>query len=280
MSAAAVALAALFSFTQPQTAASHVVLVSTAVGGRALVDLGVDDFVVEEDGRAREILDVHIADYPIVILLDDGADAPGEIEAIREAALRFIARVGEDRTVAVGTLADPFAMVASFDDDRAKVLAEIRRVSAKGSARLVPLDAVAAAVAAIKGTGSSFSAVVIISARTIAPSELGSADLLTPILDSHAAVHVVGRRPPAAPEPDSPAPPADVLRELATLSHGQYTTIYSPASYSIALDRLADRMATEMMIQYLAPPGGSAGSDVRVGVKIPGARVTGLGVAR
>jgi hypothetical protein len=44
-----------------------------------------------------------------------------------------------------------------------------------------------------------------------------------------------------------------------------------------ALDRLADRLAIEMMVQYLVPPGPREG-DAKVGVRIPGARVVGLGV--
>ena len=106
--------------------------------------------------------------------------------------------------------------------------------------------------------------------------------VVTPILESRATVHVVGRRAAATPDPNQQADAlSDVLRELATLTHGQYTPIYAAASYAIALDRLADRLATEMMIQYLAPQGAASasGSNVRVGVKIPGARVTGLGVS-
>jgi hypothetical protein len=271
---------ALATTAQPQAQASHTVLVTTAVSGRALIDLGADDFVVQEGGVARDITDVHIADYPLVVLLDNGTDTPGEVEAIREAAARFVSRVGE-RGVAVGTLADPAVMIASLDDDRARVLAGIRRVEAKPGARLAPLDAIAGAIRMIRDTGSPFAAVVVISARAIAPAELSSADLLPTILESHAAVHVVGRRAGAAADPDGSVLQApDVLRELATLAHGQYTTIFTPASYAIALDRLADRLATEMMIQFLAPSGPGAGGEIRVGVRIPGARVTGLGVSR
>ena len=67
------------------------------------------------------------------------------------------------------------------------------------------------------------------------------------------------------------------MRLLADQTRGQFTAIFSPASYSAALDRLADRLAIEMMIQYLVPPGPKAG-DVQVGVRVPGARVVGLGV--
>jgi hypothetical protein len=68
------------------------------------------------------------------------------------------------------------------------------------------------------------------------------------------------------------------IRSLAEQTHGEFTAIYSAASYQAALDRLADRLTTEMMIEYLVPPG-SKPIDVRVGVRIPGAHVRGLGVA-
>lgn len=72
--------------------------------------------------------------------------------------------------------------------------------------------------------------------------------------------------------------PAQALRALADQTHGEFTMIYSSASYQPALDRLADRLTSEMMIEYLVPPG-SRPLDVKVGVRIPGARVRGLGVA-
>jgi len=58
----------------------------------------------------------------------------------------------------------------------------------------------------------------------------------------------------------------------------EFTTVYAAASYQAALDRLADRMNAEMMIEYLVPVG-STPRDVKVGIKIIGARVRGLGVA-
>ena len=68
------------------------------------------------------------------------------------------------------------------------------------------------------------------------------------------------------------------IRSLAEQTHGEFTSIYTAASYQSALDRLADRLSTEMMVEYLVP-NGSKPVDVKVGVRIPGARVRGLGVA-
>jgi hypothetical protein len=265
-----------------QTMSSRVLLATVAAGNHALVELGPDDFVIEEGGATRDVVDMHVADYPLVVLIDNSAAARNDLDAIRDAAARFVSRVGE-RAVAVGTLADSPAILASFDDERAKVLAAIRAVSVDPSAGLMPLEAIARAVTAIETAGTAFSAIVVISARPIEPAEIGSSDLLTPILASRASVHVIARRSAAAAEPGGPTRTdgdGDVLRQLANLTRGQYTTIYSPASYGIALDGLADRLAAEVMIEYVVPPGQGARGDVRVGVKIPGARVTGLGVSR
>jgi hypothetical protein len=265
-----------------QAMSSRVLLATVAAGNRALVDLGPDDFVIEEGGATRDVFDMHVADYPIVVLIDNSAAARSDLEAIRDAAARFVSRVGE-RAVAVGTLADPPALLASFDDERAKVLAEIRAVPVDPSAGLMPLEAIARAVTAIETAGTAFSAIVIISAHPIEPAEIGSSDLLTPILASRAPVHVIARRSAATAEQGGPTRTdgdGDILRQVSNLTRGQYTTIYSTASYGIALDGLADRLAAEVMIEYLVPAGQGTRGEVRVGVKIPGARVTGLGVSR
>jgi hypothetical protein len=255
-----------------QAASARTVLARvTSTGNRAVINLGPDDFAVDQNGRSRDVLDVHIADYPIVVLLDDTSNDE-EFGAIRKAAIRFIGRVGQ-RAVAIATLTN--RIVASFDDDRAAVLSSVEEAKPSPAAPM-PLASVAAAAHLIQEADPGFSAVVILSAQPLDPAAVARNDLLDPVLESGAAVHVVVRL--AAPQP-SAAQPGDLLKALADQTRGDYVAIYSAASYAIALDRLADRLATEVMIEYLATPDAGPG-DVRVGVKIPGARVTGLGVSK
>jgi hypothetical protein len=68
------------------------------------------------------------------------------------------------------------------------------------------------------------------------------------------------------------------MRTIAEQTRGAYTVTYSAASYQPALDRLSERLTSEMMIEYLVPPG-SKPIDVKVGVRLAGAKVRGLGVA-
>jgi hypothetical protein len=271
------------SEAQLKTAASRVVLaVVTDAQDRPLVDLGPDDFAIAENGSEREIVSVYVADYPVVVLLDEGTTATKDVQAIRSAVVRFISRLGP-RAVAISTLSNPPAIVASFEDDRAAALARLEGAAVNPTALLAPLEAVSNAVHLIGETGAPFSAIVVVSARPIDTSQPAAPGLSQTIFESGAFVNVVVRRAPeTAPSGRGSSGRADqdLLRDLSDQTHGQYITVFSAASYSVALDRLADRLATEMMIQYLIPSGAPSTADVRVGVKAPGARVRGLGVSK
>src|SRR5438105_3623081 len=95
---------------------------------RPLVDVDVDDFVVMEAGRPRDVLSAHIADYPIAVLIDDGG-AAGDFDLIRNAAARFITRLGQ-RAIAVRALTEPQQAVASFDDERGVLLGRVQALQA------------------------------------------------------------------------------------------------------------------------------------------------------
>src|SRR5471032_617536 len=70
-----------------QTGASRVALaIITDPRNRPLVDVGADDFVIQEAGTARDILSVRPADYPIVVLLDTGSEARADFPLMQKAA--------------------------------------------------------------------------------------------------------------------------------------------------------------------------------------------------
>jgi hypothetical protein len=141
------------------------------------------------------------------------------------------------------------------------------------------LPAVAHAARTLQNTGSPFSAIVVVTGRAIDARVPVEGDLLPTITESGATVHVVESQASQLNVTDANGvePVPDLLRVLADQTHGQYTTIFSPASYGTALDRIADKLSTELMIQYLVPAN-EVGGDVQVGVRRPGSRVVGLGV--
>jgi hypothetical protein len=260
---------------QPQTGASRLVLASaTDPRGRALVDVGADDFVIQEGGATREVLSVRLADYPIVVLLDQATGAE-DFALMQKAAIHFIERLGGERPVVAGVFgADGPKLLATFEDERQAVLERIGALApaANGSGQI--LAGVALASQALHATGTLFSAVVALSAAPAAVADDGDAaeDAIGRIVESGAIVHIIGNQPMGNGRIVQP------LRGVVDQTRGEYTPIYAAASYQAALDRLADRLSNELLIEYLVPPG-SRPNDVKVGIRIPGARVRGLGVA-
>lgn len=283
LGAAAAATLSGPAITAQQATASRIVLASVTDGhNHPLIDLGPDDFVISENGEAREVISVYTADYPIIVLLDNSSDARSDLQAIRSAVTRFLSRVGQ-RFVALGTLANPPAILTGLDEDRAAVLSRLDRLTVSPTTVLMPIEAVAAAAQKVQENGSPFSGIVVVSARPIDSAQPQNTRLLPTIFDSHAIVHVISRSAPStAPRGRAYAPrlEGDLLRDLADQTRGYFTTVFSAASYAVALNALGDRLASEMMVEYLVPPGPLPEGSVQVGVRVPGAHVRGLGVSK
>jgi hypothetical protein len=259
-----------------QTGESRVALASvTDPRNKPLVDVGADDFVIQEAGASREILSVRPADYPIIVLLDTGSEGRADFPLMQKAAAHFIERVGQ-RPVALATFGGSPRMLATFEDERPAVLAKLAALTPETEGGSLLMQGAALAGQSIHATGTLFSSIVILSATPVDVSTEAADAMIAPIVDSNAILHVLANRPGQTADSGARAHPA--LRALAEQSRGEFTVIYCAASYQAALDRLADRLAGEMLIEYLVPVG-SKPNDVKVGVRIVGARVRGLGVA-
>jgi hypothetical protein len=239
---------------QPATISRLVLAAVTDANGRVIADLAPDDFVVNENGQPREVVAAYEADYPVVVLVDNSSEARSDLEAIRSAVKGFLSRLGP-RFVALGTLANPPAMLTSLEDQRSAVAARLDRLTASPSSLLMPVEAVAGAAQAVRENGSPFSAIVVLSAHRIDAAQPQNTRLLPDIFNSGTIVHVVSRSSPA------------------TGPRGR-------ASYGVALNSLADRLSTEMMVEYFAPAGPPTAGEVQIGVRIPGAHVRGLRVSK
>jgi hypothetical protein len=256
-----------------QQAASRLVLASVAdARNRPLADLGPDDFVINENGEQREVISVYDADYPVVVLVDNSAGANGNLAAMREAVASFLNRLNQ-RFVVLGTLADPPALLTSIGDEQSKVLEQLAKITASTSSVLMPIEAVAAAARMVRDSGSPFAAVVVVSAHRIDSAPAQSTRLLPDIFDNNAIIHVVSRSPASRFD-------VDLLRDLADQTRGSFTTVFSAPSYAVALGNVADRLGTELMVEFLVPGAPAIPGEVQVGVRIPGARVRGLRVSK
>ena len=274
---AAVGCACTLAYSQ-QTGASRTALaIVSDPRNRSVVDVGADDFVIQEAGQAREVLSVRVADYPVVVMIDNGSESRNDFAMQRKAAERFLERLGP-RPIAIGTLSDPPRMITTFEDERATTMKELEALEINSNAKSMLLQGAALGAEAIRSAGALFGALVVLSATPIDGSRSAPDQMIAPIVDSRAVLHVIANRSAQVTGGFGQVRSGQVLRAIADQTRGAYTVIYNPASYQAALDRLAERLTTELMVEYLVPPD-SKPLDVKVGVRVPGVRVRGLGVA-
>ena len=195
------------------------------------------------------------------------AHAPGQVELVG-AIVRDLSKPRPEGAPKV---------VASFDDDLATVKARLDGLGSDPNATATLLEGAALAAQMIQKTGTLFSSMIVLSSATVDGSRGSPDEMLASIVDSGAILHIVANGSVQAMAGNGFRPGA-ALRAVAEQSRGEFTPIYSAASFQAALERLADRLSAEMMIEYLVPVG-SKPSDVKVGVRIAGAQVHGLGVA-
>jgi hypothetical protein len=239
-----------------------------------MVDVESTDFVVRESGQPREVLSVHIADYPIALLIDNSGAAQGDLEDIKATAVRFIHENRRSAGRRLDIWGQP-AEVASFADDRQNPAG-----TGFAGSRVSPMLLLRPRCrpwrtprAASAVWGRHFSSIVVLSAGGASPAGAPTA-LLAGILDSRRH----GSRGRASAAATAVQRGGGDLQSLAGQTRGQFTSIFSSASFQVALDRLADQLASELMIDYIVQGNAPPKEDVTVGVKIPGARVVGMGV--
>ncbi|PYR33249.1 MAG: hypothetical protein DMF93_25640, partial [Acidobacteria bacterium] len=170
----------------PTTGASRFALASVLdPRNRPVVDVGADDFVIQEAGVAREVLSVRPADYPVVVMIDTGIDARVDFGMMKRAAEHFIERIGP-RPLAIGTFGGAPKMIVGFDDDRETALARLRDLEPGGNEKSELMEGASVAAGAIRRTGALFAALVMLSSAPRDSSQASPDAMIASIIDSGA----------------------------------------------------------------------------------------------
>ena len=102
--------------------------------GRALSGLAAKDFVILENNRETEILDVKpsVAPFNLVLLLDVSGSVEDYIDFIRKAARNFLDTASEKDRIAIVTFRDDIKVLTNFTTDRKKLSESLDTFEAGG----------------------------------------------------------------------------------------------------------------------------------------------------
>ncbi len=232
---------------------------------KPVLDLRATDFVVREDGVAREVLRVTPATtpMPIAVLIDNTQAASSSIADIRRALSTFVTTATDLGPIALITFADRPTILVDYTSSVKDLQAGIGRVFATPGSGATLLDTIKEASQGLAKREADRMAIVVLTTESTEFSTLHYTQVLDAVRASGASVHALvllnhgasmtndearnramvldrGPRETGGVRIDVLAASAfeDQLRDLAVLLKSQYRVVYARPQSLIPPERV------------------------------------------
>jgi hypothetical protein len=240
--------------------------------GAPVLDLTEKDFIVREDGQAREILSVRRDNDPlqIALLADNSAAMRNSVSELRRALATFVDNTREGVQVALITLAERPTIAVPYTADHARLKKSIARIFAVPGAGNYLLDGIAETSQGLAKRTMWRSVIAVITA----PADLSYRqyqDVLRIFGDSGAALHVltVGAA--------SGGPDREMLVSRGTdETGGRNDLVLSPMGLGPKAQQMAAEISNQYRVTYARPQRLIPPKDVEVSAKRPDLRARGM----
>ena len=258
-----------------------------------IAGLSPDDFIVQEGTTPRETIAVRPANYPVAILVDTSQAARAEFTRMRKAVRQLVARMS-GRDVAIYSFGDRAFRVTDFTRDTTRLERAVDQLFALPDGESHVLDAVIEAGKDLARREPAVAMIVVVSAGANDQSNRTPREVFEPVLASRSIVHVVEMRSIGASgrlgnvrgrrnfTSDRAAEAAlglqELLQDLVARTRGDYDRVFAGSGYSASLDRLYQRLNAEVVVEYTSA--GGPPSDLRIGTRLAGGAVRGIGLDR
>jgi VWFA-related protein len=255
--------------------------------GEPVARLGPDDFIIREDGAAREVLRVTPATEPIdiAILVDDGAASQGVLPRVREGLTAFVSAMSKGNQIALVGLADRPTILIDYTQSTKRLQDGIGLLWPRSQAGTTLLDAIYDVSRGLEKRDTPRAVIVLVITDGGDFANRQYKQVTDEVKRAGAAIHAitVGEFPPAGD--DDLRNRARVLSEGTRQSGGQRVSLLSPTAVQQALERLARELSSQYKVVYgrpesLIPPEKIEVSARRPGVTMRGALERGTGNAK
>jgi VWFA-related protein len=248
--------------------------------GKPVLTLGVPDFVVREDGRAREVLRARRAGDPIEIaLLVDTSQALGsQVNDVRNALEAFIARMRPQAQISIVGLGDRPTIYTDYTNSAEQLASGVGRIFPIQGAGAYTLDAVGEVLKGLEKRKPERSAVVVL---WVGGLEFGTG-AYQPLIDGLKAagtslnVVVVGTQTPADIR-TTEGRDRELLFDRGTAeTGGRRENVLTSMAAKDALDQLADELLGQYRITFARPDSLIPPEKTEVAVRPAGLKARGV----
>lgn len=229
--------------------------------GAPVPNLGPSDFIIREDNVSREVLRVVPATDPmqIAILVDNSSAAAPQLPHIRRALPAFVDTLtrptasGRRNEVAIITLGGRPTVLADYSIDPAPVTKAIGRLWEESDSGQYLLDGIIEVSQGFKKRESARPVIVAITSEGAELSNRRPDQVLEPLRDSGAALHVISIGFPATGIGDDVRDRNRVVDEGPRVSGGAHAQMLVASALPVKLEQLANVLTNAYRVVYAHP---------------------------
>ena len=226
--------------------------------GRTVGGLDVADFIVKEDGRAREVLRAGRTSDPIdlAVVVDNSFASQPHIPDIRKALTTFFAKMAEQQAViALVGMADRPTILMDYQSGAAETKKGIDKVFAQPGSGMVFQDTLTQTLRGLGRRDNPRRAVVVVTGEGTDFSNTPYQNTLDAVRESGATLHVVTltNRTSEALRDDNARERAIVIDEGTRSSGGRREDVLSSMAYSDALSKVAEDLGNQYKVVFGRP---------------------------
>lgn len=226
--------------------------------GHPVGGLDVADFVVMEDGRAREVLRAGRTSDPIdlAVIVDNSFASQPHILDIRKALGSFFEKMAEQRaSIALVGMADRPTVLMDYQSGAAETKKGIEKIFAQPGSGMVFQDTIVQTLRGLTKRDNPRRAVLVIAGQGTDFSNTPYQNTLDAIRSSGAALHVLQltNQTDAAIRDDNARDRAIVIDEGTQASGGRRQDVLSSMGYADALARVAEDLGNQYKLVYGRP---------------------------
>jgi hypothetical protein len=247
---------------------------------KPVLTLGVPDFIVREDGRAREVLRARrAADTIDIALLIDTSQALGsQVSDVRKGLEAFIARMRPQAQISIVSLGDRPTIYTDYTTSEEQLTKGVGRIFPIQGAGAYVLDAVDEVLKGLEKRKPERSAVVVVFAGGTEFSTLMYEPLIDGLKARGTALHVVaiGTRTPADTRTTEGRNRELLFDRGTTETGGRRDNILTSMATTDAMERLAAELLGQYRITFARPDTLVPPDKTEVAVRPAGLKARGI----
>lgn len=223
--------------------------------GEPVEGLGPNDFVIREDGAAREVLRVSRATEPIdiAILVDDSGASEDAMPRVREGLRSFIARMSQGNQIAIIALADRPTILADYSSNTKRLEDAVGLLWPRTRSGSTFMDALYEVSRGLARRETPRAVIVPVTTDGGDFVNRHYEQVMPEVRSAGAAIHAVTIGTFTSSDPDELRNRARVLSEGTKNTGGQRVNLLTPMAVQSSLERLARELSSQYKVVYGRP---------------------------